>query len=34
MSGRAGGSKLAASLLGMSVYDLPPGEAIGPYPNT
>jgi uncharacterized cupin superfamily protein len=25
------GSKLGASRLGMSVYDLPPGEAIGPY---
>src|SRR6185437_16118238 len=25
------GSKLRASRLGMSVYDLPPGEAIGPY---
>jgi uncharacterized cupin superfamily protein len=24
-------SKLGASRLGMSVYDLPPGEAIGPY---
>jgi len=25
------GSKLGAARLGMSVYDLPPGEAIGPY---
>jgi uncharacterized cupin superfamily protein len=25
------GSKLGASRLGMSVYDLPPGEAIGPF---
>ena len=25
------GSKLGGSRLGMSVYDLPPGEAIGPY---
>ncbi len=25
------GSKVGASRLGMSVYDLPPGEAIGPY---
>ncbi len=25
------GPKLEASRLGMSVYDLPPGEAIGPY---
>ena len=25
------GSKLGASRLGMSVYDIPPGEAIGPY---
>jgi uncharacterized cupin superfamily protein len=25
------GAKLGASRLGMSVYDLPPGEAIGPY---
>lgn len=25
------GMKLGASRLGMSVYDLPPGEAIGPY---
>jgi uncharacterized cupin superfamily protein len=25
------GSKLGAERLGMSVYDLPPGEAIGPY---
>jgi uncharacterized cupin superfamily protein len=25
------GGKLGASRLGMSVYDLPPGEAIGPY---
>jgi len=25
------GSKLGASRLGMSVYELPPGEAIGPY---
>jgi len=25
------GSKLGASLLGMSVYDIPPSEAIGPY---
>jgi uncharacterized cupin superfamily protein len=25
------GSKLRAARLGMSVYDLPPGEAIGPY---
>jgi uncharacterized cupin superfamily protein len=25
------GSKLGASRLGMSVYDLPPGQAIGPY---
>jgi len=25
------GSKLRASRLGMSIYELPPGEAIGPY---
>ena len=25
------GSKLRAARLGMSVYDLPPGEAIGPF---
>jgi uncharacterized cupin superfamily protein len=25
------GSKIGGSRLGMSVYDLPPGEAIGPY---
>jgi uncharacterized cupin superfamily protein len=25
------GSKLGGARLGMSVYDLPPGEAIGPY---
>jgi uncharacterized cupin superfamily protein len=25
------GSKLAAERLGMSVYEIPPGEAIGPY---
>jgi uncharacterized cupin superfamily protein len=25
------GSKLKASRLGMSIYELPPGEAIGPY---
>jgi uncharacterized cupin superfamily protein len=25
------GRKLGASRLGMSVYDIPPGEAIGPY---
>jgi uncharacterized cupin superfamily protein len=25
------GSKVGGSRLGMSVYDLPPGEAIGPY---
>ena len=25
------GTKLGASRLGMSIYDLPPGEAIGPY---
>ncbi|MDX6402164.1 MAG: hypothetical protein QOF27_2770 [Gaiellaceae bacterium] len=25
------GSKLGASRLGMSVYDVPPGESIGPY---
>jgi uncharacterized cupin superfamily protein len=25
------GSKLGGSRLGMSVYDLPPGQAIGPY---
>ena len=25
------GSKLGAARLGMSVYELPPGEAIGPY---
>jgi uncharacterized cupin superfamily protein len=32
-SGRAArvGSKLGAARLGMSVYELPPGEAIGPY---